>query len=136
MNEAAPALAELSYSGHPSTPVRLDEVEWTAAQRMQRALKALGLCWAAAVAAVFLPVLHFVLVPALLLAGPVAALVRHRERRSVLGYAGTCPACGAALEERRALPSHDEVALRCDACGRGLVLRRLTAAGSSSPPRS
>lgn len=128
MSTPAATAAVLAYPGHADTPVRLHEVQWTRAQRTQRALQALGLCWAAAVAAVFLPVLHFVLVPALLLAGPIAALARYREARSLLGYEGVCPACSAALVERRALPSHEEVALRCDACGRGLVLRRTTAA--------
>lgn len=128
MSGPAATAAVLVYQGHPDAPVRLDEVAWTHAQRAQRAAKALGLCWGAAIVAVFLPLLHFVLVPALLIAGPVAALVRYREQRSVLGFDGACPACGAALVERRALPSHDEVAIRCDACGRGLVLRRLTAA--------
>lgn len=125
----------LVYPGHPDTHATLHERVWTRAQRLQRSAKALGLTWAAAVAAVFLPVLHFVLVPALLIAGPVAAYARYREERTLLGYEGVCPACGAALEERRALPSREEVALRCDACGRGLVLRQVSAR-SSSPPRS
>lgn len=128
INRSAPVVAVLSYPGLPDAPVRVDEAVWTRAQRTQRALQALGLCWAAAVAAVFLPVLHFVLVPALIISGPVAAWARYREQRSVLGFEGVCPACSAALVERRALPSHEEVALRCDACGRGLVLRRTTAA--------
>ncbi len=132
----APARAVLVYAGHADTSARLDEVVWTQAQRVQRALKALGLAWGAAIAAVFLPLLHFVLVPALLIAGPVAALVRYREQRSLRGFEGACPACGAALEERRAMPLRDEVAIRCDACGRGLTLRLLSVVRSSSPPRA
>ena len=127
--------AVLVYPGHADTAATLHEQVWTKAQRLQRSAKALGLTWAAAVAAVFLPVLHFVLVPALLIAGPVAAYARYREERTLLGYEGVCPACGAALEERRALPSREEVPLRCDGCGRGLVLRQFSAR-NSSPPRS
>lgn len=136
MTPSEAARAVLTYAGHADTEAVLDEVAWSAAERMARAAKALGLTWAAAAAAVFLPVLHFVLVPTLVLAGPVAALVRYRERRSLRGFDGVCPACGAALRERRALPVREETAIRCDGCGRGLTLRRISAARSPSPPRS
>lgn len=67
-----------------------------APERTSRAVRALATCWGLAVLAVFLPVLHFVLVPSLLVAGPVVALSRLRERCTVRGASGTCPACGAA----------------------------------------
>jgi hypothetical protein len=84
--------------------------------------KTWGLCWLAAIVAVFLPVLHFVLVPALLIGGPFYALSMRHEHTTLLRAGGPCPACGAAVahtQHRRAVPS---VALRCDSCGRALEL--------------
>ncbi|HEY8370607.1 MAG TPA: hypothetical protein VIM86_14970 [Thermodesulfobacteriota bacterium] len=62
--------------------------------RARRALAALGACWGLAVAAVFIPVAHFVLVPALLVAGPVLAIRRLGEHRSLVRLEGRCARCG------------------------------------------
>jgi hypothetical protein len=47
---------------------------------------------------VFIPVAHFVLVPAFLLAGLGVALRRAREDRRLILLRGACPRCGAAQE--------------------------------------
>jgi hypothetical protein len=65
--------------------------------RLRRAMKTLALFWCLAIVSVFVPVAHFVLVPGLLLAGPIAALVVARQRNAVLGGHGVCPACGESL---------------------------------------
>jgi hypothetical protein len=84
--------------------------------RVRRALLGLAACWGAAVAAVFLPVLHFVLVPALLIAGPLLAFARLGERRTITGITGPCPACGGAITLR---PGGSAAAVvRCDHCRR------------------
>ena len=84
--------------------------------RVRRALLGLAACWGAAVAAVFLPVLHFVLVPTLLIAGPLLAFARLGERRTVTGITGPCPACGEPISLR---PGGSAAAVvRCDHCRR------------------
>jgi hypothetical protein len=65
---------------------------------MSRALKSLGTCWVAAFVAVFIPLLHFVLVPGLLLAGPIVASVIFKQQSVVLGGTGICPSCQAQLQ--------------------------------------
>src|SRR5204863_8375115 len=60
-------------------------VEHASRDRAIRAARAWAGCWGAAIAAVFLPVLHFVLVPALLISGPLAAMARWQEKVTVLG---------------------------------------------------
>jgi hypothetical protein len=67
-------------------------------RRLARALAALAACWAAAVVAVFIPVAHFLLVPALAIAGPVWACFRLRERQRLVRVRGTCPRCGRSQE--------------------------------------
>ena len=91
--------------------------------RMRRAAKAWAGCWGAAIAAVFLPVLHFILVPALLVGGPLYAMVMLREKVTVLGADGNCPACGAAQHPRLKTGASASMGFRCESCRRALELR-------------
>src|SRR5690606_38859356 len=56
-----------------------------------------ALWWLAAVIAVLVPLLHWVLVPTLALLGPILALRTFARDRSVCGGSGLCPSCGDAL---------------------------------------
>lgn len=115
--------AALAYHGHADAPAALRVRDWVPPERTARAVRALATCWGLAVLAVFLPVLHFVLVPSLLVAGPVVALSRLRERCTVLGASGTCPACGAAQAFAVSGALREVTPVRCDACGRAISLR-------------
>jgi hypothetical protein len=64
-------------------------------ERTTRALKAAGICVGLAALSVFLPIAHFVLVPGFLLAAPIFAIRRLRERASIVALRGTCPRCQA-----------------------------------------
>jgi hypothetical protein len=92
-------------------------------ERMRRAAKAWAGCWGAAIVAVFLPVLHFVLVPALLVGGPLYAMVMMRERVTVLGADGDCPMCGAAQHPRLKAGASERMEFRCEGCRRALALK-------------
>ncbi len=76
--------------------------------RVLRALLMLGLMWLLALVSVLIPVAHFVLVPALLLAGPVVAFMRFRITEVNERVTGACPTCGreitVALEAGDRLP--------------------------------
>lgn len=52
-----------------------DVVYFSQSEAALRGVKTLGICWAVAVVCVFVPVLHFVLTPAAVLAGPIAAVL-------------------------------------------------------------
>ena len=65
-------------------------------ERAARALKAAGLCLGLAALSVFLPIAHFVLVPGFLIAAPIFAFRRLRQRASIVSLGGTCPRCGEA----------------------------------------
>jgi len=62
-------------------------------QRIRQAVKAWGLCWCAAVASVFIPILHFVLVPSFAIAGPVAGYMYYKREKIILGGIVSCPDC-------------------------------------------
>jgi len=84
----------LTLFGRPSSPgvarVRL----WGRGERLARAAKGLGACWALAVATAFIPVAHFFLVPGFLLGGIGVAWRWSGQAATFEGARGACPACG------------------------------------------
>lgn len=66
---------------------------YTSHDRLVRALKALGAMWGLAIVAVFIPLAHFVLVPAFLIAGPVVARGRYKTSVAANDVVGACPSC-------------------------------------------
>ena len=114
--------AQLTYPGQVSAAATATLRYRSRADRSATVVRTWALCWLAAVLAVFLPLLHFVLVPARLVGGPLYALSLRHEHATLLRATGPCPACGQPVEfaqPRRAVPA---VAIRCDGCGRLLVL--------------
>jgi hypothetical protein len=121
--EIQPVTARLRYVGKPDTAATARVRRYDRALRMRRALQTLGTGWGLAIAAIFLPVLHFILVPALALGTPLIALQRWGEASVLVGASGACPACGAA-QDWKLHPSKlgEPVAHRCESCGRALTL--------------
>jgi len=60
---------------------------------MLRVAAAVGACWGLALAAVFIPIAHFVLVPALVITGIITGVSRAREEWAIVGVRGDCPRC-------------------------------------------
>lgn len=115
-----PALVR--YIGRPDEPATVDVLLRSRRERTARAAQAWLLCWGAAGIAIFIPLLHFLLVPAFAIAGPLVARARWQEIATVLSARGRCPGCGAAQEVALRLPARAEIPWRCTACGRPLVL--------------
>ncbi|MDX1812680.1 MAG: hypothetical protein R3240_12065 [Gammaproteobacteria bacterium] len=61
------------------------------ADRTTRAITALVVCWLLAGVTLFIPIAHFFLVPAFLIAGPVLAFSRYKQEDSKEKVEGTCP---------------------------------------------
>ena len=91
--------------------------------RVRRALFGFAACWGAAILAVFLPLLHFILVPSLLVAGPLVALSQLKQRVTILDVDGPCPACGAPIREKLNSDARMPMNLRCESCRRALTVR-------------
>jgi hypothetical protein len=112
--------ATLTYLGRPDTPAELNVIVRDAGQRTRRAVLTWLAAWGLGIVAVFLPLLHFVLVPALVLGGPILALHRLGERVSVLEVQGPCPGCGAAQRQPLNAGAQPRLEFRCEACGRAI----------------
>lgn len=114
--------AEIRYIGHaPKPAVALVRVHDRPA-RTARAAKAWLATWGFAIAAVFIPLLHFVLVPALVIAGPLLGMARLAERATLVRVTGACPACDRALALAIKGKLVETVPFRCEGCGRPLEL--------------
>lgn len=107
---------------------RVGEIQvvfWNESQRMIRALQYGLAAWLGAAASIFLPLLHFVLVPVLLIAGPVLAFYIFKQDSAVLGGTATCPQCNAQLPITRSkfrFPISD----LCTACQSALTIEKAT----------
>src|SRR5216683_2576189 len=90
-------LTAFGYEPSPATAVVVEQPPGT---RFGRVLGGLGMFWGLALASVFIPVAHFVLVPTFVVGGIVMALKRAREDRRLILLRGACPRCGAAQDFR------------------------------------
>lgn len=63
-------------------------------ERTRRAFKALATFWGVALASVFIPVAHFLLVPSFAVYGAFTFFDRLGARQVVAAAEGTCPDCG------------------------------------------
>src|SRR6266496_3740737 len=90
--------ASLTAFGYPPRPATALGIEQSAPERLVRTVAGLGMFWGLALGGLFIPVAHFVLVPAFLVAGIVMGIKRSHEDRRLLGISGTCPRCG--IEQR------------------------------------
>ena len=104
------------------------------ASRLGRAGVGLAIAWLLAFPAIFLPVLHFVLVPGFVIGGVVLAAMRLREESTLARLEGTCPRCRAALDVtpggRFRLPR----SVQCPHCRNTLTLAAAATHGSETPP--
>ncbi|MSQ83779.1 MAG: hypothetical protein EXR77_12985 [Myxococcales bacterium] len=71
--------------------------DWSLPERRRRSLRWLALLWLLAVAFLAVPIVHFVLPPLLVVAGPLVAITIAGLRRSVFGGVGVCPKCAQAV---------------------------------------
>jgi hypothetical protein len=115
--------AFIHYIGKANEPASVDLLRRSRRERFWRATRGWAVCWAGAGVAVFIPLLHYLLVPALVIAGPLVARARSDEHATLLAARGRCPGCGAALAVELGLPARAETSWRCTACGRPLVLQ-------------
>jgi len=95
-------------------------VEQTPGERTLRTLSGIGMFWALALGGLFIPVAHFVLVPAFLIAGIVMGIKRSREDRRLLAVSGACPRCGIEQRFRVGGRFFDGRAFGCPRCHNNL----------------
>jgi hypothetical protein len=103
-------------------------VELSPTARLLRAARGLAAGWGLAAIAVFLPILHFVLVPTLVVGGIVAAIALGRQSRRIADLRGPCPRCGAEQHFEAAGRVRRTRLIACPACHTNLTL--VVAAGA------
>jgi hypothetical protein len=97
------------------------------AERTARAARAAGTCILLAAVSILLPIAHFILVPAFLLAAPVVAVRRLRERASIVGLTGTCPRCNETRAFEVKGPFGKDVRTSCATCSFAIEVERTEA---------
>lgn len=113
----------LTYHGRPPTAAVVHARMRSHHERIVRAVLGLLSCWGLAIVAVFLPMLHFVLVPALLIGGIALGWHRLHERATIRRVTGSCPACGAQVDTTLDESLGEPIALRCEHCRRQIHAR-------------
>ena len=92
-------------------------------QRMMRAAKIWGIMWLFALFSLPVFILHFVLVPGFLIAGPLMGARRYGVTELPDHISGTCPLCKKELTLGAASFSRLPIRVQCPACGKVLLLR-------------
>jgi hypothetical protein len=115
--------AALKGFGAPPSSALVVVERLTGSQRVRRAAGVAGLGLVAALIALPIPVVHFVLVPGSLLLGLVLGAMRLTQREIFRSAEGPCPFCGTRQRLGLAgksfrLPRR----VHCSACGRELDL--------------
>lgn len=113
----------ISLSGSPTTTGRATVLDRSPPARIVRAALSLLALWVIAACCVFIPVAHFVLVPAFAMAGVVLAGFRIAEASSLMGAIGPCPRCQL---ERTFPPSgryRNGGTIHCNRCGSLLAVK-------------
>jgi hypothetical protein len=115
--------APLTGFGCTPTEARIVVMQLTPRRRLARAGAVFLAGLAAALIALPIPLVHFVLVPGALLGGMAVALVRLRHREIIDLAEAVCPCCGK--EQRLGLAGRVfrlPRAVRCEGCRRALEL--------------
>jgi len=105
----------------PSTESKIIKVEWDKPERTRNALRTFGLLITFTFASVFIPILHFVLVPTLFITSFVLAMDKMGEKMRSEGGKGECPKCH---KEFNVQPSKWGVKItnNCDHCHEDLEM--------------
>jgi hypothetical protein len=104
-----------------TAPGELRIQEWNKRERTLRAMKFGGACLGLAIVSVILPLLHFVLVPGFLLAGPIVAFVVLGQEAVVLGGKGICPYCKKTMTIVRNAPRFP-ISDMCEHCQKSVKI--------------
>lgn len=96
--------------------------EYDIRKRLSRTLKVLGIAWLLAFLSVFIPGLHFVLVPGFFLGGIFAAIIKYFRKREILSGAAQCPKCtNENILQKSQL--NWPIAIKCSSCGENFYVQ-------------
>ncbi|MGZ3696002.1 MAG: hypothetical protein ACXWQO_18185 [Bdellovibrionota bacterium] len=88
---------------------------WTEAEKKKRGLRGWGLMWGLAIFSIFLPLVHFVLVPAFFIAGPFVFFWLKKQNGRIFEVSANCPFCGKKLTAPE-MGMNSPLRIICGAC--------------------
>lgn len=100
-------------------------LSWTPSERRVRALKTLLKFWVGSMISVIFPLVHFILVPGLFIAGPVVAYFILQQEQVVTSGHTECPKCQAQVMIKKA-HYKGKITEVCRKCYSELEIRVLT----------
>ena len=109
----------------PSTIGEISKASFGQIERSKNALKIFLIGMAATFVSIFIPILHFILVPSFLLATFYLSLGRLKEESRNHGGAGECPKCHKSFEIQRSGWAERFVDV-CGSCHEDLEIRLKT----------
>lgn len=97
--------------------------EYDAKEKRHRIIKYGGGCFAAAILSIFIPLLHFILVPGFLIASVVMVIINNRPS-NVESAKAKCPACGVDFVISKGKPEFpiDDV---CASCHHKIIINKI-----------
>jgi hypothetical protein len=106
----------------PLSSAIITRVDWDKQERMKNALKTFGFLFTLSFVSIFIPILHFVLVPSLFIGSFVFAMDKYQEKMRSEGGSGECPKCH---QEFKVQPSSwvNRVTNNCDHCHEDLEMK-------------
>ena len=128
-------LITLTHEQLPPTNGDVTVCHYNKRQRLIRMLKWWGLVWLSAIVSVAIPVAHFVLVPLLLIAGPIAAVHQWRQISRITNGKGICPNCQSVTEITKG-PNQWPIEDVCRHCRRFLKIEKAPCALPSRSTKS
>lgn len=124
MSDVRTETVRLQLTSCEPTMAKAALIERAPPTRVVRAALVWGGCWIAAVCCVFIPILHFVLVPGFLVAGVVLGVSRLREDVTLASIEGACPRCKAARTFSVGGRFTEGRTVHCDGCGNQFAVHR------------
>lgn len=109
-------------AGH-SSPLPGQVIRLNTSQRIKRSLKGSGLFFGLAIASVFIPVFHFVLVPLFLILSIVVGFSRFKKINYIDMTNVRCPSCQHPLKESALYFNDEPQRLYCYECRNQLRIK-------------
>lgn len=106
----------------PETTAILNKVEWIRSERLKNAIKTFGLLFLFAFLSIFVPILHFFLVPALFISSFVFGIEKWQETVRNGGGEGECPKCHGVFRVQSSRWK-ERITNHCDHCHEDLEIR-------------
>ncbi len=106
------------------TSVDLNEIEYSMTTRWKRSLKIFFILFGISIFSIFVPVLHFVLVPGFLIAAGVMAWLTFQESKFIDLANVPCPKCSAPFSEKGLHPNKKQkfIKIYCYHCRTNMKL--------------